>query len=157
MLFALAAVLVMAGLACSSDDDDTGETALDPTTAPGSPSPVSGQPSSVQPPEGGAVTPENSVIEVEISGARFLENNLQMPLGEPVTIRVTNSDGQDHNMRFAGLDATYDTEDDALVAPDPVAPNGGTSELTYAPALPGEYTFRCDFHPGSMGGTVTVQ
>lgn len=150
-------MLGVAGFACSSDDDDSGDSVVEPTAQAGEPTPVSGQPSSAQPPEGGAVTPEGGVIEVEISGARFLQNNLQMALGESVTIRVTNSDGQDHNLRFAGLDATYDTEDDALVAPDPVAPNGGTSELIYAPALPGEYTFRCDFHPGSMGGTVTVE
>jgi plastocyanin len=111
----------------------------------------------VQPPEGGALTPEGGVIEIEIAGARFVQNNLQMPLGESVTIRVTNSDQQAHNLRFAGLDGTYDTEDDAVVSPDPIPSDGGASELVYAPALAGTYTFRCDFHPGTMGGTMTVE
>lgn len=32
----------------------------------------------------------------------------------------------------------------------------GVDMLTYAGAAAGSYTFRCDLHPGTMGGVVVV-
>lgn len=93
---------------------------------------------------------------MEIQNAQFLQNALLVPIGESITIRVTNSDTQNHNLRLAGLDGEYTTEDDAVAAPDGI-PAGGTAELILAPAVPGQYTFRCDFHPGTMGGIITVE
>ena len=81
---------------------------------------------------------------------------MAVAVGEDVTIRVTNRDQLTHNLRLAGLDGQYDTEDDAVTEPDFII-NGATGDLDFAPAIPGAYTFHCDFHPGSMGGQILVQ
>ncbi|MFQ5472777.1 MAG: plastocyanin/azurin family copper-binding protein, partial [Dehalococcoidia bacterium] len=82
--------------------------------------------------------------------------NIQIPLGEPILIRATNSDLVVHNLRLAGLDGQFMTEDDAVTDPDTIAAGNG-GELTFAPPIAGAYTFRCDFHPETMGGLIVVQ
>ena len=79
-----------------------------------------------------------------------------MTLGETVTIRLTNGDSVPHNLRIAGPDGQYETEDDAVTEPDQVNA-GGSGELSFAPQIAGAYTFRCDFHPTQMGGQVVVE
>ena len=56
---------------------------------------------------------------------------------------------------LAGLDGQFDTEDDAVTNPAQIAA-GGAGELTFAPLAAGAYTFRCDFHPTTMGGQIVV-
>ena len=145
------AVAVLATAACSGDDGG------DAVAGVGGPSlgEIQPQPEPVQ--EGGdLVEPRDGLIEVHISGARFLQNELGMTAGEPVKIRVLNEDGQSHNLRIAGFDGEFQTEDDAVTAPETIEP-GGDGELVFAPPVAGSYTFRCDFHPGSMGGQIVVR
>jgi plastocyanin len=96
------------------------------------------------------------VVEVTIEGALFRGNNLRVPFGESVKIDVTNRDAETHNLRIAGFDGEFQTEDDAITAPDPIEANGAGS-LDFSPIVTGAYTFRCDYHPGTMGGRVTVE
>lgn len=86
----------------------------------------------------------------------FVGNRLSIPRGEAVTIGVTNRDGVSHNLRIAGPDGEFETEDDAVTAPETIN-RGEAGELTFAPPLAGEYTFRCDFHPLTMGGVIVVE
>ncbi len=54
-------------------------------------------------------------------------------------------------------DGEYGTADDIVSTPDLVSP-GETAVLEWtAPEEPGIINFRCDFHPGVMVGTITVQ
>ncbi len=153
----LAAFLIMPALASACGGDDAPEPTARPVTpAALSPTQVLPQPDPVQPIDAQAVEASDGVIEVTIQDSLFIGNNLRVPAGSTAKIDVSNRDTQQHNLRIAGFDGAYLTEDDALTTPDPIEPDGFGS-LEFAPAVPGAYTFRCDYHPGSMGGRVVVE
>lgn len=148
---AVALALLLAGYACS-DDDEGG-----PTRTPGDAS-IAGprqQPAPAQPLAARPAEPTDGAFEISASGGKFVGNYLATPVGEAVIIRVTNDDTAKHNLRIAGLDGQFETEDDAIIEPPAIEP-GGVGELTFAPPVGGSYTFRCDFHPKSMGGQIDV-
>jgi plastocyanin len=153
----LVAVLTVPALfvACG-DDDEPDATARPETPAALPPTQVLVQPDPVQALDADATEASDGVIEVTVAGALFIGNNLRVPAGSTAKIDVTNRDSQVHNLRIAGFDGVYQTEDDAVTSPDPIA-GGGSGSLEFAPAVPGSYTFRCDFHPGTMGGVVVVE
>ncbi len=65
-----------------------------------------------------------------------------------------NNQGQFvHNLRVAGPDGEFETEDD-VVSGD--VPPGETGELVATIDDPGQYAFRDDFHP-EMTGTLTIE
>ena len=142
--------------ACSGDDDDAGAEIVEATPTADTNLTVQNQPDPVQPPVGTPSTPEESVYEVFVEGAAYYGNTVNVTLGELAIIRVTNNDQLTHNLRLAGLDGQYDTEDDAVTEPAAIEP-GSSGELNFAPAIRGAYTFRCDYHPGTMGGQVIVK
>lgn len=153
----LALTLLLAAFAASCGDDS--ETTLQPGAASPTVDPnlhVQNQPAPVQAPNGTPAQPEEGVYEIIAENAAFQGNDVTIPLGASAVIRVTNRDQLTHNLRLAGLDGQYDTEDDAVTDPPAIQP-GASGEFTFAPAIPGAYTFRCDYHPGSMGGQITVQ
>ena len=123
-----------------------------PNLFPSQPGPQE-QPDPAQALDATLTEPVDGVIEVTLQDILFSPNNLHVPLGEAVTIRLTNNDPATHTMRVAGIDGRYDTEDDALV-PE-IAP-GTVEELTPDGAAAGTLTFRCDLHPGTMGGVLVV-
>lgn len=142
--------------ACAGNDSATttpGITTESPNAVPSIGGPVN-QPLPVQE-LSDPVEPSDGAIEVAASGLRFTQNYLKLKVGESVTIRLTNNDDVPHNLRIAGLDGRFGTEDDAVVTPDQVDP-GQVGELTFAPAAPGVYTFQCDFHPTLMGGEIVA-
>jgi plastocyanin len=96
------------------------------------------------------------VIAIEAAAQAFAPNRWVVSIGENLTITVTNNDEVAHNLRIAGVDGAFGTEDDAITAPDSIAA-GAAGEVTFAPLVPGDYTFRCDFHPDLMGGRIEVQ
>src|SRR3990172_1652760 len=157
-LFVLISLLTLAVLVAACSDNGDSESApvaaASPTVDPNIT--VQNQPDPVQPPVGTPSTPEEGVYEIFAEGEAFYGNTISVTLGQLAVIRVTNRDQLTHNLRIAGLDGQYDTEDDAVTEPAAIA--GGTSgELSFAPAIRGAYTFRCDYHPGTMGGQIVVQ
>ena len=153
--------LVAAGLllaACGGDD----ELEAPPTvtviqdTAPAPTPDLQTQPPAPQTLDPDAVPAEDGIISIEARNTLFTPNLWTMSVGETVTIRVENADEKQHNLRIAGIDGTFDTDDDALAVPDPIGV-GESGELIFAPLVPGEYTFRCDFHPDQMGGQIEVE
>lgn len=164
-LITLACLVLILGLAVSacgdSDDSDDGrEVPTDAASPDDGGTPVGpellAQPEPAEPIVAGESTPVGNIVDIAISGAVFENNNVVMPLGEPVVLRVANNDPQTHNLRIAGLDGEFNTEDDAATDPQSI-PAGATGELTFAPPVAGQYTFRCDFHPTTMGGRITVE
>jgi plastocyanin len=149
LFFAAVLAWLLAGYACGGDDDTGGptHTAGIPSVAGPQPQPQPAQP--LDPSQ----KPQDGVYEISMSGGKFLGNHLAMPIGESVTIRVTNNDTTVHNMRMAGIDGQFETEDDAVIEPPSIDPQG-VGELTFAPPVAGSYTFRCDFHPATMGGQI---
>lgn len=146
----LAVFLLLGAVACGGDDEDGGS----PTVTAGIPS-VAGpqpQPQPAQPLDAPA-QPRDGVFEISVQGSKFIGNNLVMPVGESVVVRLTNDDTASHNLRIAGIDGQFETEDDAVTEPASIDPEG-VGELTFAPPVAGTYTFRCDFHPTTMGGQI---
>lgn len=150
----LGALLALA--AACGDGEDAG---ADQTPADGGASPLGqlqAQPQPVQALDPRLTEPQNGLIEVTERDIAFAPNKLKIPLGQAVTIRVVNGDPVEHNLRLAGVDGRYDTEDDAVTEPPTIAA-GARGELIFSPQIPGAYTFRCDFHPSRMGGQIVVE
>jgi plastocyanin len=101
------------------------------------------------PPAPGA--PAGPVITAADATA-FSPNTIELPSGQPATITFDNEDpGATHNLDVFS-DKDYTTE--ISKTPDVVGIGSGEVSL---PALdPGTYYFRCDFHPTTMQGTITV-
>jgi plastocyanin len=86
----------------------------------------------------------------------FDANEVTVASGAAVTFDLVNDGIAIHNMRIAGSDGEYNTEDDTVSDPELFTPgDAGTLEWT-APDQAGEIIFRCDFHPIDMIGTITV-
>ncbi len=151
LLLLLVAALFVA--ACG-DDDDSGDgiATATPNLFPSQAAPQQ-QPDPVQAIDATLTEPVDGVIEVTLLDTLFSPNNLHVPLDDAVTIRLTNNDPVTHTIRVAGIDGRYDTEDDAVV---PMIDPGAVEELMLDGAAAGTYTFRCDRHPGSMGGVIVV-
>jgi plastocyanin len=156
----LITLLAIFAAACSDSDDSDDVTpaataAEDASESPAGPALLE-QPEPVQGIVADVTEPVSGTVEVLIEGVAFENNNLLVPLGAPIVIRVTNDDLQTHNLRIAGLDGSFETEDDAVTDPPSIAA-GEAGELTFAPPVAGVYTFRCDIHPDVMGGQIAVE
>jgi len=97
-------------------------------------------------------------LAVTMKDNLFEPKDLTVKAGEAVTIDLKNEGVAVHNMRIAGADGKYNTDDDAASDPN-IIQAGGTGTVTWtAPAQPGEMKFQCDFHVAvGMVGTITVQ
>ena len=116
--------LAAAILACGGSSDSTGPG----TGGTGNP--------------GGGTTPE-ATNAVTMQSRAFTPPAIKVAAGSTVT--WTNSDGEAHNVTFAG---------------SAVPPSGtmaaGTAKALVMPAVAGTYTYTCTFHSG-MSGSVQVQ
>jgi plastocyanin len=157
-LFAFAPFLLLTLIiaACSGDGDGGAAEIADTAPTVDANLTVQNQPDPVQPPAGTPTEPQEGVYEIIAEGGAFQGNAVKAALGQLTAIRVTNRDQLTHNLRIAGLDGQYDTEDDAVTEPAAIEP-GASGELGFAPAVRGAYTFRCDYHPGTMGGQIIVE
>lgn len=151
----LAAALLVAAVACG-DDEEGGPEEETPAAEETEEPALEEQPQSPQELETEIVAAENGAIDVTMGDNFFERNNLSAPLGEAVTITATNDGTATHDMRIAGPDGQFDTEDDAVTDPDAIS-GGASGELTFSPEIAGAYTFRCDFHPAEMGGQITIE
>lgn len=80
---------------------------------------------------------------------------LEVNAGDRIALTLTNSGAAIHNMRIAGVDGEYDTDDD-LVS-DPIAiSSGDEGSIEFSFDSPGTLLYRCDFHPTDMLGTISV-
>jgi plastocyanin/mono/diheme cytochrome c family protein len=80
---------------------------------------------------------------------------LEIAAGDAVNFTVPNVGTAIHNLRIAGADGEYDTEDDFVSDPDVITGGEeGTLEFTFSEAA--TFPYRCDFHPTEMLGEVTV-
>ena len=104
-------------------------------------------------------TPAAEAVDVELSVSMkdnfFEPTTVSVPAGKKFRINLAN-DGPTfaHNMRIAGPDGEFDTDDD-LVSEPSAQRVGVSGELLGQLDDPGTYPLRCDFHT-EMTGTVTV-
>lgn len=94
-----------------------------------------------------------TVIRVEMRNNFFFPSSLTVRAGKDYLLELRNKDGEAHNLRIAGIDNEYETDDD-LVS-DNVDP-GKTGSLGFRLDQAGVYDFRSDSHLISMVGTLTV-
>ena len=80
---------------------------------------------------------------------------LEIAAGDTVNFTIPNVGTAIHNLRFAGPDGEYQTDDDFVSDPDLISGGEeGTLEFTFGEAA--TFPYRCDFHPTEMLGEVTV-
>ena len=96
-------------------------------------------------------------IAVTMGDNKFDPAKITVSAGAAVTLNITNGGTAIHNMRIAGPDGNYNTDDDAVSDPN-LVPGGSEATIGWtAPDAAGEIKFQCDFHPTEMVGTITVQ
>jgi plastocyanin len=163
VLLALAiSVAAMLAVACNGDDDEEPPppdvtpvtTPTPPDVAP--PATIAPQPESPQPLDDEVVEAVDGVLDLVMGDNFFAPNNLRAPLGEPLTIQLTNEGSAVHNMRIAGPDGEWNTADDIVSDPEMVL-GGDTAVVEWTPQTPGAYTFHCDFHPTEQGGQILIE
>ena len=94
-----------------------------------------------------------AVIRVEMRNGFFSPSGLTIRAGGDYILELRNRDGKAYNLRIAGPDGKYETEDD-LVSDN--VDSGKTGSLALRIDQPGSYDFRSDSEPISMVGTLTV-
>ncbi len=130
---ALLAVMALAAAACGGDGGEGG-------------------PPGGETPAGGPATFDISMGDNFFDPAEFT-----VDAGQEVAFNITNGGVAIHNMRVAGEDGEYNTDDDAVSEPAQFnAGDTGSLEWTAAEEA-GTIDFRCDFHPDVSIGTITVQ
>jgi plastocyanin len=94
-----------------------------------------------------------TVIRIEMHNSSFSPSALTVRAGRDYLFELRNQDHGAHDMRIAGIDNEYETEDD--IVSDSVDP-GKTVSLEFRMDEPGVFDFRSDSDPVSMIGTLTV-
>ncbi len=156
ILVPIAAVLLLLAAACGGDDDgDDGDGDGDIATPTAPVDGIQSQPDSPQEVGDEVTEAVDGVLQTATGDNFFTLNNLSVPLGETTTIEVVNEGSAIHNMRIAGPDGEFNTDDDSVSDPEQIA-SGATSVLEFTPTLAGTYTFQCEFHPLEQGGVIVV-
>ena len=128
---ALVSITLLA-YACGGGDDDIGDNADN-----GADGPVS--------------------FDVSMGDNFFEPNEFPVKAGQKVTFNLTNGGAAIHNMRVAGADNEYNTDDDAVSDPSLLS-SGDTGTLEWtAPDKAGEIDLRCEFHPADSTGIIKVE
>ena len=83
----------------------------------------------------------------------FNKKTMEVAAGQPFTVTLENKDSAPHNVHIY----TQKGGDSIAVTDPQSVSSGSTGTLTTTITEPGEYYFQCDFHPGTMNGTLTVK
>ena len=146
---------VLAGGAIWAVSEEDGTAAEEPTASATTTGESPGASSTGEPAPGGALQVSMGDNFFELGG----ERNPALPVaaGDTLTIDLTNNGVAIHNMRIAGEDGDYNSDDDAVSDPNLVT-GGGTATIEWpAPDAPGEFNYQCDFHPTDMKGVIAVE
>ena len=81
--------------------------------------------------------------------------NMSVTAGTTVTFNLANNGTAIHNMRIAGLDGKFGTDDDVVSDPR-LVPGGASATLNFAPPQAGTFAYECEFHPNDMKGEIAV-
>ncbi|MCI0782736.1 MAG: cupredoxin domain-containing protein [Chloroflexi bacterium] len=162
ILVPIAAGLLLLAAACGDDDDGggddtstpaaTADATADATAADG----IQTQPDSPQEVDAEVTEAVDGVLQTAVEDNFYTLNNLSVPLGETTTIEIVNDGTDIHNMRIAGPDGEFNTDDDSVSDPEQITA-GSTATVDFTPTLAGTYTFQCDFHPAEQGGVIVVE
>ena len=158
ILLPIAAGLLLFAAACGDDDDggngDNGDSDTAMPTAQADE--IQSQPDSPQEVGNEVTEAVGGVLQTAVGDNFYTLNNLKVPLNETTTIEITNEGSAVHNMRIAGPDGEFNTDDDSVSDPELITA-GTTGTVEFTPTVAGTYTFRCDFHTDVQGGVIVVQ
>jgi plastocyanin len=86
------------------------------------------------------------------SQVSFNTDSLTLTAGEQATVTLNNEDSVPHNFSI------YEDESaEKAIFQGPNVNGGSSTDYEFKAPAKGEYFFRCDIHPTSMTGTVTVE
>jgi plastocyanin len=94
-----------------------------------------------------------AAVQIAAKNAFFDKDSLEAPAGQPFAIEFDNLDGGvQHNVAIYEDDSAQDQLFVGEIFPGP------EKRIYQVPALDAdEYFFRCDVHPATMTGTLTVK
>ena len=107
-------------------------------------------------PEAGDLEPVDVTLDVSMGDNFFEPSELEVGAGQTFRINLTNDGEFIHNLRIAGPDGEFETEDD-LVSTPKFQTGGETGELVGQIDEPDVYSFRSDSQSTEMVGTITVK
>jgi hypothetical protein len=102
-------------------------------------------------------TPRPMELLLRVFDNYFFATKLGLLAGQHVTITVWNQGLDTHNLRFAGPDGLFETEDDVVTDPDAIITTKIGTLRWDVPPGDDEFPFRCDFHPEEGTGTVLIE
>jgi plastocyanin len=101
------------------------------------------------PPEGGG---ETAGVVLVAQSVQFDTDQISLAPDEESTVTLDNQDSAAHNFSIYEDDSA---EQDLFVGQE--VAGGSSTDYSVPPLEAGEYFFRCDLHPSSMTGTVSVE
>lgn len=146
----LATALLTGGALFAVIEEDEGE-ATEGTPTPTAVASPTAEPSPGAP---GALAVEMGDNFFTFEGEK--DPTIPVPAGEETTIDLINIGVAIHNMRIAGVDNKYNSDDDFVSDPE-LFSEGDTGTITFKIDEAGTYDFKCDFHPDQMKGKVQVE
>jgi plastocyanin len=99
--------------------------------------------------------PADVTLALNVSDTGFDPPEITAAAGKSFRITVTNTGAVVHNLRIAGPDGQFRTDDDIAVSGF-VNP-GASGEASGKIDAPGRYPFRDDFNPTLLAGTLIIQ
>lgn len=112
-------------------------------------------------------TPDGVIDAIVMGDNFFVYNDVTAPeigvaAGQELTFEITNGGRALHNMHIGDTGGNFAVEFCAVGDPEPCSdPDeifaGDTATITFRLDEPGTYSFRCDFHPLEMVGTIRVE
>lgn len=90
-------------------------------------------------------------VEIRLGEMSIAPNRIDARVGEPVTLRITNTSTSEHDIAFDSVHMEGLRGAQAILAP------GETQTLVLTFETPGAHQFRCSIHgPAAMSGAVFV-
>ncbi|HSP56325.1 MAG TPA: cupredoxin domain-containing protein, partial [Dehalococcoidia bacterium] len=105
----------------------------------------------------GSAEPVDVEFDLSATDNVFSQTEFTLNAGQKFRFKIKN-DGPTfvHNLRIAGPDGQFDTEDDLVSDPQTIKA-GDDGTLVGKIDTPGTYDFRDDFHQTEMKGTIVVK
>jgi plastocyanin len=94
-----------------------------------------------------------TIIRIEMRDNFFSPNGITIRANQKYIFELRNRGKAPHNLRIAGPDQLFDTEDDIA---SELIDGGKTGTLALEMAVAGTFPIRCDPHAVEMEGTLTV-
>src|SRR4030042_6340343 len=94
-----------------------------------------------------------TIIRIEMRDNLFSPNDITIRANQKYIFELRNRGKAPHNLRIAGPDLEFDTEDDIA---SELIDGGKTGTLPLEMTVTGTFPFRCDPHAVEMEGTLTV-